>query len=212
MSITAGGTPEPEKGPDEQDPRSVTAAGQNSNVPLNWKPTKAEPVPVVRCVQIKKDGDRCGRWSIRGYTKCIVHSGPGALMPDGNVSKYAESVIEAARLRLIDSTDGALDVLHELTQPGSGEAIRLKAATEILDRAGIRGGFEVKVEAEIIESPAELIRKRIDELKKGADAAAKMKSDAEAAALGDIVDAELVDDPDQPGLFDLPEEESTDDA
>lgn len=211
MSIPAA-VPEPEDGSGEQDPSARDAASQNSNVPLGWKPTPSEPVPVVRCVQIKKDGNRCGRWSIRGYTKCIVHAGPQARMADGNVSKYAEAIIESARLRLIDNTDMALDQLFELAQPGSGESIRLKASTEILDRAGIRGGFEVKIDAEITESPAEVIRKRIEELKKGADTAAKMRADREAELSGDIVDAELVEDPDQPGLFDLPEEESTDDT
>lgn len=184
---------------------SRTPEGQGSNIPLGWKPTPSEPIPVVRCVQIKKDGERCKQWSLRGYTKCKRHAGPGA-MKDGNVAQYSKAVVEAGRLRLIDEADPAIDQLVALMQPGTAEAIRLKAATEVLDRAGIRGGFEVDVEVEVRESPAEALRKRLDELQKGADAVRKIREGS------DIVDAELVeDDPEQPSLFELDEAEESDD-
>jgi hypothetical protein len=172
-------------------------------VPLSWKPTPREPVPVVRCTQIKKDGNRCKRWSIRGYHKCIKHAGPGALMPDGNVQKYAANIIEAARLRLVDSTDMAIDVLEELwSNPATGDAIKLKAATEVLDRAGIRGGIEIKVDAEVVESPVNEIQKRLTKLKEGAAAVKQMRDDADAL----IVDGEIIEDDEQPALFELDEE------
>ena len=182
-----------------QNPSGTGALAQDSIVPLGWKPTEAKPVPVVRCTQIKKDGVRCGRWSLRGYHKCKIHSGPGANMPDGNVNKYAAAVIEAAKLRLLDDSDMALDVLVELTQPGTGEGIRLKAATELLDRAGIRGGFEVEITGEVTVSPVDEIRKRLDELKKGSIELAKMQ--------GDIVDGEIIEDEGQDALFDMDDEE-----
>lgn len=128
-------------------------------------------------------------------------------MPDGNVNKYREAVQEAARLRLLDSTDIAIDVLEDLMQPGTGEAIRLKSAESILDRAGIRGGFEIQVEGDITASPADELKKRLAELQKGATAVQRIKSGSEPQA-DDIVDADIVDDPDQPGLFEL---ESDDD-
>lgn len=201
--------PEPDEPNKEQNPHAFSAADQNSVVPLAWKPTPREPVPVVRCTQIKKDGVRCGRWSIRGYHKCIKHAGPGALMPDGNVNVYAEKIIEAARLRLIDSTDMALDVLENLwSSPGTADAIKMKAATEVLDRAGIRGGFDIKVEGEITASPSDELAKRLKKLRDGAEAVAKMKEEREQAL---IFDAEIVEDDDQPTLFELDEaEESTD--
>jgi hypothetical protein len=186
-------------------PRPNTAEGQNSVIPLGWKPTRSQPVPVVRCVQIKRNGERCKRWSLRGYDKCLRHAGPGARMADGNVRQYAEAVIEAGRLRLIDDSDEAIDTLHDLIQPGSGEGIRLKAATEILDRAGIRGGYEVKSEQEIIVSGAEAIRDRLSKLASGAAAVDDMRNRRTAADddPDDIVDAELVED-EQLSLFDLP--------
>lgn len=196
MSTTAA-VPEPEEEPEStQDPTGNGPVEQGSVVPLGWKPTPREPVPVVRCVQIKKDGERCKRWSIRGYTKCVRHAGPGARMKDGNVNKYAAAIVEAARLRLIEDADMALDVISDLSQPGTGEAIRLRAAESILDRAGIRGGIEIDVSVETVDSPVDEIKRRIAELRKGSAAVSKMQADNE-----DIVDAEIIEE-DTP-LFDL---------
>lgn len=173
-------------------------------MPLGWKPTPRHPVPVVRCVQIKKDGLRCKAWSIRGYDKCFKHAGPGALMPDGNVNKYAAGIVEAARLRLVDSADMALDVIHDLySNPGTSEGIRLKAATEVLDRAGIRGGIEVDVTIEEVGSPVDELKKRILELKKGAEARKRMQ---DGTYDDDVVEGEVV--PEQPSLFELEPEHS----
>jgi hypothetical protein len=191
-----------------QNRSGLTAVEQGSNIPLGWKPTAAEPVPVVRCVTIKKDGERCKRWSLRGYDKCYRHSGSGNLK---NVEKYADAVVEAARLRLIGNTDTAVDVLEQLMQPGTAEGVRLKAATEVLDRSGVRGGFEVQVEGEVKHSPAEEIQKRLDKLAQGAQAVESMRSrirraHADPDADEDVVDAEIIDDDDdehQPALFEL---------
>lgn len=172
-------------------PSGTVPDRQGSITPLGWKPTATKPVPVVRCVQIKKDGERCKRWSLRGYTKCHRHAGPGA-MEGGNVAKYAEAVVEAARLRLVDDSDKALDVLNELLQPGSSEGIRLKAATEVLDRAGIRGGFDVKVDVEVNENPAEEISRRLAKLAEGAEYVKEMRAGRHRDE--DVVDAELVTD------------------
>lgn len=178
----------------------ISAEQQGSNIPLGWKPTEAHPVPVVRCVQIKKDGERCKRWSIRGYTKCLRHAGPGARMKDGNVSQYAAAVIEAGRLRLIDEVDPAIDNLLALMEPGTGEAIRLKATTEVLDRAGIRGGIEIEVTGDVMDSPADELAKRLLKLRAGAEAVQRMKEER-VAADAEVVDAEIVEE-DTP-LFDL---------
>lgn len=196
-------------GPDADGPVvGKSAAQQGSEIPVAWKPTPREPVPVTRCSQIKKDGTRCKRWSLRGYHKCKSHSGPGALMPDGNVNKYREAVIEAAKLRLLDMSEEALDTIWQLAQPGTGEAIRLKAATEVLDRAGIRGGFELSVEGEVTVSASDEIRKRLEGLKEGADEVRKMRAQMEADTVdGEVVEAEWTEDPEQPSLFDTDEDE-----
>jgi hypothetical protein len=186
---------------DEEPKSNFSSAQQDSVIPLGWKPTAAKPVPVVRCIQIKKDGARCKSWSLRGYNKCKKHAGPGALMKDGNVQKYAEAVIEAARLRLVDDSETALDILNQLMQPGTSEQIRLKAATEVLDRAGVRGGFDVKVDVEVTQNPSDEVRTRLAELAKGAKTVEDMKakalaeSEAERAEAENIIDAEVVEEP-----------------
>ena len=194
-------------GPVQNRKSANTPAGQDSTIPMGWKPSAAAPVPVVRCTQIKKDGVRCGRWSLRGYHKCIKHAGPGAKTEMGNVTKYREAVIEAAKLRLLDEVDPALEGLVALAQPGTAEAIRLKAYTEILDRAGVKGGIEIDVQGEIKISPTDEIRKRLLELKKGAEEVEKMKAERQAELEGDIIDADVVDDSEQLSLFDTDEED-----
>lgn len=195
-------------GPDADGPPkgANTPASQESTIPLGWKPTPAQPVPVMRCTQIKKDGVRCGRWSLRGYHKCVKHAGPGAKMADGNVNVYREAVIESAKLRLLDEVDPALDGLVALAQPGTAEAIRLKAYTEILDRAGIRGGFEMSVDGEVTVSSADEIRKRLAGLKEGAEEVRKMREEALNEIDGDVVDADIIEDSEQLSLFDTPED------
>lgn len=153
---------------DETPVKVSPSAGKNSaveqglNVPAGWKPTVSEPVPVVRCTGTIRNGDKkgqqCGNWSLRGATVCIVH---GGRLP--NVRKHAEEVREAAKLRLLGLSDMAIDTLEDLAdaQGTAGPAVRLKAATEILDRAGIKGGVDVAVTHEVRANPSEEIAKRL---------------------------------------------------
>lgn len=143
-------------------PGKNSAVEQGSNVPMGWKPTPAEPVPVVRCTAPVRNGPRkgeqCPNWSIRGATVCLVH---GGRLP--NVRKHAEEVREAAKMRLLGLSDMAIDTLEELAdaQGAAGPAVRLKAATEILDRAGIKGGIDLAVTHEVKTNPSEEIAKRL---------------------------------------------------
>lgn len=175
-----------------------TATAQGSEIPLGWKPTAAEPLPVVRCVQIKKDGQRCARWSLRGTDRCVKHGGQ---LP--NVKGNAEAKVEAARMRLVENLDLAVDVLEDLMQPGTAEAIRLKAAESVMDRTGLRGGFEVQIDAEVTVNPADTVKERLAKLSAGAQAVAEMQSKARAQRDDDddIIDAEVVPEPEQDTLF-----------
>lgn len=148
----------------------------------NWKPTVDKPIPSVRCVKIKKDGERCDRWSIRGATVCLSH---GGALP--NVKQHAAAVVETARMRLIDMTDEAVTVLGELTLPGTSDAIRLKAATEILDRAGIKGGMDINIEVEHKIDPSATIAERLSQISQ------RNKKSLEKGT-EDIIDAEVVED------------------
>lgn len=144
----------------------------------NFKPSLEKPLPSIRCISMKKDGDRCGRWSIRGAAYCLVH---GGRLP--TVKKAAAAAIETARMRLVGLTDDAVDVLEDLTRSGTADAIRLKAATEILDRAGVKGALDINIEVEHkIDASTTIAEKLLQISKRSAD----------PEDLG-VIDAEVVD-------------------
>jgi hypothetical protein len=164
------------------DPSARTAEGQGSNVPLKWKPTAREPVPVVRCTAIRANGERCKRWSLRGTTTCIKHGGQLPVVQD-----HANAVVEAARLRLVGLTDLAIDQIEDLMQNATGEGIRLKAAQDVLDRSGVKGAVEIDVTVKQEETAAERVRERLAEI-----SARIIKQDEPKQE--DVVDAELIED------------------
>jgi len=167
----------------------VSAAQQGLNVPAGWKPTVAEPVPVVRCTGIIRNGDRkgerCTKWSIRGATLCIGH---GAQLP--NVKEHAQAVVEAARMRMIGLADEAVDAIEDLvTNPGTSSQVRLKAATEILDRIGVKGAPDLAISVEHTISPSETIAKKLASI-----ATRLSPKPDEPEDLGEIEDADVVDE------------------
>lgn len=159
------------------------ADADRPEVPIGWKPSRSEPLSVVRCTVIKKDGERCKRWSIRGLTVCLTHGGRLPLPRE-----HAAAVIHAARMRLIDDTDMAVDTLEALMEPGTAEGIRLKASTEVLDRAGIRGGFEVDVAVEAVENPAQRLAERLLLLRERGQRALAASLDLETTISGQVID------------------------
>ena len=92
-----------------------------------------------------------------GATVCIKH---GAQLP--NVQKAAQERVTTARLQLMGATEDAFEVLEQLMRPGIAEGIRLKAATEILDRAGLKAGMEVNVTVEHVGSPLDDIMNQLE--------------------------------------------------
>lgn len=99
--------------------------------------------------------------------------------------------IERAREKLTQAAPYAVDKLEELMEFADSEPVKLKAATEILDRAGVRGGYEVDSNVNVDVRPAaDVIQERLERLAAGASAA--------AAALHDdgnkIIDAEVVEE------------------
>lgn len=147
---------------DGEDNNTVTmvarsAAQQDSNVPTGWKPTVAKPLPVVKCTVPKRDGSPCTRWSLAGHIVCYVHGGQ---LP--SVQKAAAERVATARVALMGMSTDATSVLEQLMQPGVAEGIRLKAATEILDRAGLKAGVEVAVTVEHTGSPLDDILNQLE--------------------------------------------------
>lgn len=149
-------------------------------VPEDWKPKSGRELPALRCTHIRdRDDSRCKNFGVRGTgfngtpSMCFIHGGS---LP--SVKAKAEATLLVARMRLVENTGMALDTLFELTKPGTAENIRLKASTEILDRAGIKGGFDVNVEVQHSVSMAEDINKKLEIMRQRQLAAAKEAEEA----------------------------------
>jgi len=136
-----------------------------------------------RCRYIKDDGIRCMLW------------GSGRPKDDGLCRVHLRSVkhktsddIERAREKLMQAAPYAVDKLEELMETAESEPVKLKAATEILDRAGVRGGIEVDTTLNVDVRPAaQVIAERLDRL-----AASAIQAAAKLAPDNSVVDAEVV--------------------
>ncbi len=183
--------------------KKTGALQQGTNIPTGWRPTVAKPIPVVRCIHIFHDkheraGERCGRWSMRGTQRCYTHGGKGNLK---NVEEHRRAILDAARLQLLDSVPDAMEWLVDLGAHSNADNVRLKAATEILDRAGIRGGIEISADVQVTDvTPAAALAERLGKLKAAADEVARREREeaaaltAAAAETPDTIDGVVVSD------------------
>lgn len=147
--------------------------------------SKKQPAALPhRCREIKSDGIRCMLWS------------SGRLKDDGLCRIHLRTVrkpgadVERARLKLAQGAPAAVDVLEELMESAESEPVRLKAASEILDRAGIKGGFDFDVNVEVTDArpAAQVIAERLAKLAEGAEAVQKILNPSD----GEILDGEVV--------------------
>ena len=103
--------------------------------------------------------------------------------------------MQAARNRLINATAGAVDMLEDLAATAESETVRLGAINSMLDRAGIRGGIEVEQKVDVtINESAEIVKKRLAQLRKGQEDRAVLMKKLTEGVPADVVDAEVVDD------------------
>lgn len=153
------------------------------------KPTasdKRQPAALPsRCRIIKTDGLRCMLWSsgrIKDDGLCRVHL---------KTQRKPGEDVERARRKLIQAAPYAVDVLEDMMENAESEPVKLKAATEILDRAGVRGGSELLVDVEVNDArpPHVIVAERLQRLAAGA---ANMAAALEAT--NQITDAEIVED------------------
>lgn len=138
-----------------------------------------------RCRQIKDDKIRCMLWS-SGRAKddglCRVHL--------RHVKKNPSDDIERARKKIMQAAPYAVDILEDLMTTAVSEPVRLKASTEILDRAGVRGGIELDSNITVTDArpAADIISERLARLASGAVAAAAQLAAAGIALEGSDVD------------------------
>jgi hypothetical protein len=152
-------------------------------------PASAKRQPLAqphRCRHIKEDKIRCMLW------------GSGRPKDDGLCRVHLRSLkhktsddIERAREKLVQAAPYAVDKLEELMEFAESEPVKLKAATEILDRAGVRGGVEIDTTVNVDVRPAaQIIAERLERLSSGAlSEAIRLAKDGV-----DVVDAEVVEE------------------
>lgn len=114
---------------------------------------------------------------------CFIHGGS---LP--SVKNKAEATLLSVRMMLVQNAPKALEQVIDLSQNASAEAIRLKASTEILDRAGIKGGVDISVEVTNNVSAADEIKKKLSLM------AERMGADTKQAE-DDLADLGEVDEP-----------------
>lgn len=158
------------RGMDELTPLAAMGSGPAGESD-DWRvgdwftPRPSRPLHSVRCDSISTStGMRCRKWSVIGFTKCSKHSGVRQLT---NLAEYRQKMIEFARLQLLEASGDAVETLIRIRDDEDApQAVRLKAASEILDRAGVHRGADVTIStpAPPAESPAEIIRARLDRL------------------------------------------------
>ena len=143
-----------------------------------------------RCRMIKSDDIRCMLWSsgrLKDDGLCRVHL---------KTQRKPGEDVERARRKLMQSAPYAVDVLEELMETAESEPVRLKASTEILDRAGVRAGMDLSVDVEVNDArpPHVIVAERLQRLAAGAAGIA-----AQLERSTNIIDAEIVEDSGQPG-------------
>ena len=113
---------------------------------------------------------------------CVVHGGQLPRVKSAAADRVAE-----ARNRLVDLAPQAVGVLADLLDGSrpAPEAVRVRAAVEILSRAGIRPGMEiVQVGDSSAADPSEVLRARLEAIAERLaerSTAAPEESNAEAA-------------------------------
>lgn len=157
-------------------------------------PRKKPAAMPLRCRAIKDDGIRCMLWSSGrpaddGY--CRIHL--------GSLQRRPGEDVERARAKLTQAAPYAVDVLEDLMENAASEPVRLKASTEILDRAGVRGGVEFDANININDGrpAAQIVAERLERLAAGAiEVAAKLVEAGVALPKSNngIIDVEAVEE------------------
>ncbi|MHA4950577.1 hypothetical protein ACX27O_24935 [Micromonospora sp. SD19] len=133
--------------PPPQNPSATVDDTHESGPPLDSKGremctdhrkvSKETPCPTCRrChAHSSQTADPCRRWPVPGGGVCLSHGGSAA---------HAR---KAAALRLLALADPAIDALAKVVKDTPKDSDRTRAATAILDRAGLGPSSKVEVEA-----------------------------------------------------------------
>jgi hypothetical protein len=160
----------------------------------------------VRCMWVKSDGARCWLWS--NHPK----KSPPHCQDHGQIARDPQEhrrLVDAARIKISRAAPAAAEQLEDLMMGAESEPVRLKATTELLDRAGVRGGYEVESNVRVEQvDPAQQVRERLERLAARLSLPAPPPEEAPASEAGSesgaaepgggpstgVVDAEVVEE------------------
>ena len=87
-----------------------------------------------------------------------------SLSPAERKKAMAET-LEQSRAKFVASAPKSIEVLEAIRDDtGAPDAVRLKAASDLLDRAGLKAGVEISLEIEHKISPSEIIMSKLEEI------------------------------------------------
>jgi hypothetical protein len=147
------------------------------------------PFP-TRCTLVRHDGTRCWNWVGKPHEidRCKYHI--------NWTSKSSQLMAAYSKNALIDASPYAADTLIKLLD-AEGEAVQLKASTEILDRAGVRAGTDLNITGEITHlDPSAALRQKLTTL------SARVVESLPSAEPDETVDAEIVSETEEEQLHD----------
>lgn len=149
-----------------------------------------------RCRYVKSNGVRCLLWTAGRNSDdglCRTHLG----------SKNADAgagAVNRARQRIMQAAPYAVDIMEEMAMHATSEIVRQRAAEQILDRAGVRGGVEIEHKGEVEIKPAkDMLAERLKILAENTVKQKEFEADIQRALDSgkpqeDIVDADIVED------------------
>lgn len=118
-------------------------------------PASTRPAPRMCSAHSKQTGQPCRQHAVPGTTVCHYHGGK------------SPHVLEAARRRIAEAAPGAVETLIYLSDGGKEgmaveNTVRRMAASDILDRAGVKEASKIDVTGTIdVTSPLAVLTQRL---------------------------------------------------
>ena len=117
----------------------------------------------IRCVHATtgRTRTRCDEWALPGYDHCVQHL-PRETLDLHALADETRTSVGVKLLRLSPEAMATLEsVMHDESAPAG---VRAKAATEILDRAGFRGGVDIHISGEVEVNASDIVAERLAKL------------------------------------------------
>lgn len=136
---------------------------------VSKRPTKSGVPLQETCTYVYKGNNvmaggrnqRCRKVAIGGSGYCEIHGGT-YLSP-----QETESLVRASQQKIFATSSKAVEVIADLMINSTNDAVRLRAAEQILNRAGLSEARDLNINVDVKdekESPAEVVRNRLAQL------------------------------------------------